>query len=38
MRLYEIDEKAAARAKEMTSLGEYVYGSETFRQFFAEKL
>lgn len=29
MRLYEIDEKAAARAKEMTSLGEYVYGTAT---------
>jgi hypothetical protein len=29
MKLYEIDEKAAARAKEMTSFGEYVYGSAT---------
>jgi hypothetical protein len=29
MKLYEIDEKAAARAKEMTSLGEYVYGTAT---------
>lgn len=29
MKLYEIDEKAAARAKEMTSFGEYVFGSAT---------